>query len=134
MTEHVGDPRALSRSPAQTISNAMVGLISRHTGRGPTHARAALDSNFVLVSFHDVLTRAEQHLVDAGQTEVVLSMRRTFHQVMRNEAVELIEQVLDRRVESLLSDIDPKGGVAAMVFILDPVPETETGTTEVGES
>jgi uncharacterized protein YbcI len=122
---------ALPRSPAQTISNAMVGLISRYTGRGPTHAQAALNSNFVLVSFHDTLTRAEQHLVDAGQTEVVMGMRRTFHGVMREEAIELVERALDRKVESLLSDIDPVAGVAVMVFVLDRVPET--GTIEVAE-
>ncbi len=133
MAEQLSDPRTLSRSPAQTISNGMVGLISRHTGRGPTHARAVLNSNFVLVSFHDMLTRAEQNLVDAGQSEVVLGMRRTFHEVMRQEAVELVEQALDRQVESLLSDLDPGAGVAVMVFLLDGVPETDlVEVAEVG--
>jgi uncharacterized protein YbcI len=131
MTDELRDPRTLPRSPAQTISNGMVGLISRHTGRGPTHARAALNSNFVLVSFHDVLTRAEQNLVEAGQSEIVLSMRRTFHEVMQKEAIELVEETLDRQVESLLSDLDPEAGVAVMVFLLDRV--AETGLLEVAE-
>lgn len=131
MTEQLGDPRTLSSSPAQTISNAMVGLISRHAGRGPTNAHTALNSNFVLVSFHDVLTRAEEHLVDAGQMEVVLKLRRAFHEIMREEAIELVEQALDRRVESLLSDLDPAAGVAVMVFILNRVGET--GLVEVVE-
>jgi uncharacterized protein YbcI len=125
MVGHVADPRtterARPRSPAQTISNAMVGLIRRNTGRGPTHARTALNSNFVLVSFHGMLTRAEQHLVDGGRADVVIETRRTLHEVMREEAVELVEGTLDRHVESLLSDIDPAAGVAVMVFMLDRV-------------
>jgi len=132
MTDVHAGPRTLPHSPAQTISNGMVGLISRYTGRGPTHARTALNSNFVLVSFHDTLTRAERNLVDAGETDVVLSMRRTFHAVMHDEAVEFVEQALDRQVESLLSDIDPVAGVAVMVFILNRIPET--GRVEIAEA
>jgi uncharacterized protein YbcI len=113
-----------TRSPAQVISNGMVGLLNRYTGRGPTRARTALNSNFVLVTFHYTLTRAEQNLVAVGQQESVLSMRRTFHQAMKEEATQIVEDALGRVVTAFLSDIDPIADVSAMVFLLDPAPET----------
>jgi uncharacterized protein YbcI len=127
-----GRPSVRSGAPALAISNEMVRLLSRYTGRGPTKARTTLNSNIVVVAFEDTLTKGEQNLVAAGQQEAVLTMRRTFHQIMREEAGSKVQEILGRRVVACLSDIDPAANVAAMVFVLDT--RTESGRTQVAES
>ena len=119
-------------SPAAAISTRMVRLVREYTGRGPTKARTTLNSNVVVVTFHDTLTKAELNLVEAGQGEAVMSMRRTFHDVMRARAVANIEELLGRRVIAALADIDPQANVAVMVFLLEEEPES--GRAQVSEA
>ena len=119
-------------SPAASIADRMVRLIHHYTGRGPTTARTTLNTNIVVVAFHDTLTKGEQNLVAAGQSDAVHAMRRIFHDVMGPEAVATVREVLNREVVSFLSDIDPRSNVAAMVFVLEPRPET--GRVQVADS
>lgn len=113
------------------ISNRMVQLTTRYTGRGPTRTRTTVNTNLVVVTLRDTLTKGELSLVEAGETGAVSRMRRTFHEVMRDEAVAAVEEILGRRVEAFLSDVDLTANCAAMVFLLHPVPET--GEVETGE-
>jgi uncharacterized protein YbcI len=108
---------------AAAISRQMVQLLSRHTGRGPTRARTTLNTNMAVTVFHDALTKAELNLTAAGQAEAVHHLRRTFQKMMREDAVEMVEQTTGRVVLSYLSDIDPDANVAAEIFIFEPKPE-----------
>jgi hypothetical protein len=87
-----------------------------------------------MVVLHDALTRGEQHLVAAGQPEAVRGMRRTFHDLMREEASLAVEDVLGRRVTAFLADIDPEAHVAALVFTLAPRPETDATEETTGRA
>lgn len=111
-------------SVAARISTHMVQLMSRYTGRGPTRARTTLNTNFATVILDDTLTRAETNLVAAGEIESVVQQRRTFHRMMREEAIAAIEQVTGRHVRAYLSDIAPEAAVGAHVFVFEPVGET----------
>lgn len=123
------EDRQLHGSTASAISTRMVQLMSRYTGRGPTKARTTINTNVVVVVLQDTLTRGEENLVLAGDTAAVLTMRRTFHEMLRQEAVECVEQALDRTVQAFLADVDPVANVAALVFCLEHEPET--GKVEV---
>lgn len=116
---------------ALALSNAMVQLMNRYTGRGPTRTRTTINTNVVVVAFQDTLTRGERNLVEARQLESVRRMRRTFHDLMRGEAIAAVEEILDREVQAYLTDIDLEANCAAMVFML--VPRPETGHVETGE-
>ena len=123
-----GPPRAVfgdaGYSVAARISTHMVQLMSRYTGRGPTKARTTLNTNFATVVLDDALTKAETNLVAAGEIESVLQQRRTFHRMMREEAVAAIEQETGRKVRAYLSDIAPETAIGAHVFVFEPYPET----------
>jgi uncharacterized protein YbcI len=121
------DPRQYG--PAVAISNQMVRLLARYVGRGPTKARTTLDQNLVTVTFGDTLTRAEENLVAAGEAEAVFSMRRVFHTTMRDEAVEIIEEILGRAVVAFLADIDTGANIAIFAFVLAPRDPVD-GTSE----
>jgi uncharacterized protein YbcI len=119
-------------STAATISDQMVRLVAQYTGRGPTRARTTLNTNIAVVTFQDTLTRGEQQLVAAGQRDAVLLTRRTFHDVMRPDAIRTVQKLLDRRVVSCLADIDPDANVACIVFVFEPWPES--GRVDVAEA
>jgi uncharacterized protein YbcI len=119
---------------AAAISNAVVGLMSDYTGRGPTRARTNLGEDSASCILEDTLTKGERSLVEAGHSDAVLDMRKAFQNSMREEAIATIEQLTGRRVIAFLSDnhIDPD--IAAETFVFEPRgpeevdPDTETGS------
>jgi hypothetical protein len=78
-----------STAPAQAhgattaaISNLMVGLLSRYTGRGLTKARTYFNDDLVTIVLGETLTKAEHTLVDNDHSDVVLATRKTFQDVI----------------------------------------------------
>ncbi len=106
---------------ALAISTAVVRELASTTGRGPTRAKTTLGDNAVFVVLHDTLTRGERTLVDAGEGEAVLDLRRRWQRVMRGDCSRKIEQLTGRKVVGFMSDhhIDPD--IAVEVFILEPL-------------
>ena len=106
---------------AAAVSNGMVGLMHRYTGRGPVRARTTLDENLVVCVLGDTLTKAEQSLVDAGRDKLVLRGRRAIQEALADDAIALVEELTGRDVVACMSNnhIDPDLGVE--VFLLAPV-------------
>ena len=110
-------------SAASQVSTRMVQLMLKHTGRGPTRARATMSENLLVIVFEDALTRGETTLVAAGEGEAVARQRRVFDQVMRREATQMVEELTGRRVRSVMSDFDPANNLAASVFVLEALTQ-----------
>jgi uncharacterized protein YbcI len=117
-----GTNREVASSGVMTaaISNSMVGLLHRYTGRGPTRARTTIDENIIVCVMGATLTKGEQTLVQDGKAEVVLHSRRAFQDTMQNDAIRAVQELSGRRVVAFMSNnhIDPD--LAVEVFILDP--------------
>ncbi len=111
---------------AAAISNVVVRELASTTGRGPTKAKTTLGENAVFVVLQDTLTRGELNLVEAGESEAVLGLRRLWQEVMRGSCSRAIEELTGRKVVGFMSDnhIDPD--IAVEVFILEPLLEGPT--------
>jgi len=109
---------------AASISNAVVGALSRTTGRGPTKAKTTLGENGVFVVLQDTLTRGERNLAEAGEGKAVLDLRRKWQRVMQSDVSREIEELTGRKVIGFMSDnhIDPD--LAVEVFVLEPVSDS----------
>jgi uncharacterized protein YbcI len=120
MSEVESRPQGGSVSAA--ISNAAVRLLSDYTGRGPTKAKTTINRDSVMIVFGDVLTKAERTLVENGDREAVLQMRKRFQHAMQGDFIEIVESHTERSVVAFMSDnhIDPD--LAAEIFILAPLP------------
>ena len=107
---------------AARISNTVVRALARTTGRGPTKAKTTLGDNGVFVVLQDSLTRGEQTLTNAGESDAVLDLRRRWQRVMKTDLSREIEQLTGRTVIGFMSDnhIDPD--LAVEVFVLEPLP------------
>ncbi len=108
------------QSPAMRISNMTVRVLHEYTGRGPTKARTTISGDVVVVILQDTLLKAERTLVDAGEGEFVRAIRRRFQSAMRQDLVQGVEEVLERRVVAFMSDNHVDPDIAAEMFVLEP--------------
>ena len=108
---------------AAAISNAVVQVLARTTGRGPTKAKTTIGENGVFVVLQDSLTRGERTLADAGEGAAVLDLRRRWQSVMGADMRREIEGLTGRKVIGFMSDnhIDPD--LAVEVFVLEPLDQ-----------
>lgn len=102
------------------LSNTIVHILSRHTGRGTTRSRAHVGDDLIAVIMEDTLTRAEQTLVANGQSELVLATRREYQSAMRAELIDAVEGLTGRSVRAFLSENHLEPELAVEVFVLTP--------------
>ena len=101
------------------ISRALVQLMARTAGRGPTKARTSIESGHALVVVEDALTTSERGLVAAGEGGLVRQQRAALQRLIHDEAIGAVEAATGRSVRALLSDIDPEQGVAIQLFLFE---------------
>jgi uncharacterized protein YbcI len=114
------------------ISNALVAMLHRYTGRGPTRARTTIANNIVVCVMGQTLTKGEQMLANDGKDEIVLSGRRAYQDTMKAAAVASVEELSGRKVIAFMSTNHIEPDLAVEIFILDPVaddgrPDFESG-------
>ena len=110
-------------SLSAAISRHVVRLFSEYTGRGPTRVRTTIRVSVVLCVAQDNMTKGERRLVESGEAETVVSIRRKFQSTMRVDLVSGVELLTGRKVVSFMSDHDAITDHAAEVFVLDGDPE-----------
>ena len=113
------------RSLPMEISNLIVRLFSEYTGRGPNKARTIIRDNFVICITHGNMTKGERRLVQEGEGEMVVSVRRKFQMTMQEDLVGGVEMLTGRKVVSFMSDHNADTDHAAEVFVLEEEPAPE---------
>jgi uncharacterized protein YbcI len=116
------------------VSNAIVGLLREHVGRGPTKARTIHSGRFVLCVLEDTMTKSERTLASAGEEDFVLRIRHALQNAMRDELITAVEALTQRKVAAFLSANHVEPDIAAETFVLDePLTET-TGLSQEAEN
>ena len=101
------------RAPAQhqfdgplysALSNAVVRIVHDYTGRGPTIARTSIRDDVVVVLLQESLLKAEHSLIDDGKGDLVVEMRRSFQQTMREDLSSAVETLTERKLIAFTSD------------------------------
>jgi uncharacterized protein YbcI len=110
---------------AAAISNAMVGIHSKHYGKGPTKAKTYLIDDTIVCVMQDVFTTVERTLIDAGKGELVREVRTTFQYALREEFIGAVTEIVGRRPRAFMSQIDCDADMAVEFFLL------EDGVTDV---
>ncbi|HEV2923771.1 MAG TPA: Na-translocating system protein MpsC family protein [Solirubrobacteraceae bacterium] len=103
------------------ISDAMVQLLHRYTGRGPTSSRTTVGTDLVVCVMGAALTKGERTLVTDGRLELVLSTRRAYQDSMRADAISAVEKITGRRVLAFMSNNHVDPDLAAELFVLEPL-------------
>jgi uncharacterized protein YbcI len=103
---------------AAAISNAIVGIHSKHYGKGPTKAKTYLLDDVVMTVMEDVFTTVEHTLIEHGKGELVREVRTTFQYTMREEFIDAVRQITGRDARAFISQIDCDADIAVEVFLL----------------
>jgi uncharacterized protein YbcI len=107
-----------------SISRAVVRIVHEYTGRGPTKARTSIRDDIVVVMLQETLLKAEQSLIRDEKDRVVVEIRRTFQQTMREDLSAAVELLTERKVIAFMSDshLDPDYSVE--LFVLAPLEDS----------
>jgi uncharacterized protein YbcI len=116
---------------AAAISNATVRAVAQYTGRGPTKARTTMADDAIFVVLEDTLTKGEQTLVDHGDDDAVLGLRKKWQNAMRRDLAGSIEQLTGRTVIGFMSDnhISPDLGVEVFVLRKEAAEDVESSVS-----
>ena len=102
------------------LSNAVVRIVHEYTGRGPTRARASIRDDVVAVVLQETLLKAEHSLIEDGKGDLVVEMRRSFQQTMREDLTAAVEMLTERKVIAFMSDSQLEPDYSVEVFVLAP--------------
>jgi uncharacterized protein YbcI len=119
--------RTQEGSTLAAISNAMVAMMKRYYGKGPTEAKTYVFDDYVVVVMKDGLTTVERTLLGAGQEHLVREVRQRFQVEMEREFTTAVEELTGRRVLGYMSQVvfDPPTNIE--FFILEPAGALRDG-------
>jgi hypothetical protein len=103
---------------ASQLSRAATGVLGRRIDPGATKIRTVVDGRTILMIFSHGLTEGELMLISQGNRDHVLATRREFQRVLRDDLVQVVEDLSKRVVTAYLADyhLDPDVGIT--VFLL----------------
>jgi uncharacterized protein YbcI len=114
----------------QAVSNAMVRLHKEQLGRGPTNARTHFAGPDTLVcTLEDSLLPAERTMVEMGEDQRVRESRMFLQVASQDQFIEVVEELLSRKVRAFSSAIDPHAGVVWEVFTFEAEDTHGDGAT-----
>jgi uncharacterized protein YbcI len=94
-----------------------------HYGRGPIKAKTYVLDNLIVCVLSDGFTAVERTMMEGGEPDRVLEMRRSFQRVMKERYSEMIESLTGRRVLAFLSEAHVDPDLTVEMFLMDgPMP------------
>ena len=104
---------------AAAISNAIVGIHSKHYGKGPTKAKTYLIDDTIVCVMQDVFTTVERTLIENGKGDLVCDVRLTFQRCLSHDFMDAVREITGRKVGSFMSQIDTENDIAIEFFLLE---------------
>jgi uncharacterized protein YbcI len=105
------------------ITNRIVSFMREHYGRGPIKAKTYLLDNLIVCVLSDGFTAIERTMMEGGEPERVLELRRDFQRMMKDRYTTMIEELTGRKVLAFLSQAHVEPDLTIEMFLLDtPLP------------
>ncbi|HEY3726615.1 MAG TPA: Na-translocating system protein MpsC family protein [Solirubrobacteraceae bacterium] len=101
------------------ITDRLVLLISEHYGRGPLKAKTYVLDNLIVCVLSGGYIALEQTMMEGGERERVLEMRRGFQQLMKTRYSEMVEELTGRKVLAFLSQTHVEPDLSVEMFLMD---------------
>ena len=101
------------------ISKRIVGILRDSYGRGPMRAKTYVMDDLVVCVLRDGMIPIEQTMMDSGEGDRVVAMRREFQVMMGKRYREAIEELTGRKVLAFLSQAHVEPDITMEVFIVD---------------
>jgi uncharacterized protein YbcI len=105
------------------ITNRIVALMREHYGRGPIKAKTYVLDNLIVCVLSDGFTAIERTMMEGGEPNRVLEMRRDFQRMMKERYSEMITELTGLEVLAFLSQAHVEPDLTVEMFLMDgPVP------------
>ena len=91
----------------------------KHYGRGPVKAKTYVLDNLIVCVLSDGFTAIERTMIEGGEPERVLDMRRDFQRMMKARYSQMVQELTGRKVLAFLSQTHLEPDVTIEVFLLD---------------
>ena len=120
-----GGPREQNPAPLvggrllAEITNRIVAFMREHYGRGPIKAKTYVLDNLIVCVLSDGFTAIERTMMEGGEPDRVLDMRRDFQRLMKERYSEMIEQLTGRKVLAFLSQAHVEPDLTIEMFLVD---------------
>jgi len=101
------------------ISTKVVKLLREHYGRGPMKAKTYVLDDLIVCVLRDGHTTIEQTMMESGEEQQVLDMRRNFQRMMAAEYKGIIEKLTGRKVVAFLSQTHVDPDITMEIFFVD---------------
>ena len=101
------------------ITNRIVSLMREHYGRGPIKAKTYVLDNLIVCVLSDGFTAIERTMIEGGEPERVLQMRRDFQRMMKDRYRKMIEDLTGRKVLAFLSQAHVEPDLTIQMFLMD---------------
>src|SRR3954451_8692299 len=85
------------------ITNRIVAFMREHYGREPIKAKTYVLDDLIVCVLSDGFTAIEQTMMQGGEPERVLDMRRDFQRLMKARYSQMIKGLTGRKMLALLS-------------------------------
>ena len=101
------------------ITNRIVAFMREHYGRGPIKAKTYVLDNLIVCVLSDGFTAIERTMMEGGEPERVLEMRRDFQRMMKQRYSGMIEALTGRKVLAFLSQAHVEPDLTIEIFLMD---------------
>lgn len=101
------------------ITNRIVAMMREHYGRGPIKAKTYVLDNLIVCVLSDGFTAIERTMMEGGEPELVLEMRRDFQRMMKARYSAMVEELTGRKVLAFLSQAHIDPGLTIEMFLTD---------------
>ena len=114
-------PGAIERGDSllRQISREIVHTQKEAFGKGPTHSKAYMFDDMLLVVMRDGLTVAEKTMLEFGQEDLVRNFRQQFENEMTSRLIGVIERLTERKVLTYQSQVMFDPDVIVEMFVFD---------------
>ena len=114
------------------IANGMARAQKEFFGKGPTHAKAYMLDDMLIIVMRGSLTTAERTMLEFGESGQVRQFRQLFENRMTERLTGMIEDLTGRKVLTYQSQImfDPDVVVEMFIFDSDGSPAAIRATAE----
>jgi uncharacterized protein YbcI len=117
-----GDPELRPLSGGKLLSeitNRIVALMREHYGRGPIKAKTYVLDNLIVCVLSNGFTAIARTMMEGGEPERVLEMRRDFQRMMKVRYSEMIQELTGRNVLAFLSQAHVEPDLTVEMFLMD---------------
>jgi uncharacterized protein YbcI len=101
------------------IATSMARAQKEFFGKGPSHAKAYMLDDMLLIVMRGSLTPAEQTMLEFGETDQVRQFRQLFENRMTERLTGMVEELTERKVLTCQSQIMFEPDVVVEIFMFE---------------